>query len=106
MRIVVLLPAPFGPRKPTISPRATSNETSSMAVKAPNRLVSRSAEIMARSASIGGERPHPVAVRHPSRAAERAQTATLVEAFFGTPAPLTMAPCQSLDGDAPPLRSL
>jgi hypothetical protein len=51
--MVVLLPAPLGPRNPTISPRATSKDTSSMAVKAPKRLVSRSAEIMARSASIG-----------------------------------------------------
>jgi hypothetical protein len=35
MRIVVVLPAPFGPRKPKISPRATSSERSSTAVKEP-----------------------------------------------------------------------
>ncbi len=48
---------------------ATSNDTSSMAVKAPKRLVSRSAEIMARSASIGGGAAAPVAAPHPSRGA-------------------------------------
>ena len=40
MRMVVDLPAPFGPRKPSTSPRDTLNETSSTAVKLPNRLVS------------------------------------------------------------------
>ena len=40
MRIVVDLPAPFGPRKPSTSPRPTLNETSSTAVKLPKRLVS------------------------------------------------------------------
>ncbi len=39
MRIVVDLPAPFGPRKPSTSPRATLNVTSSTAVKLPKRLV-------------------------------------------------------------------
>ena len=34
-RIVVDLPAPLGPRKPTISPGATVNETSRMAVTGP-----------------------------------------------------------------------
>ena len=31
MRMVVDLPAPFGPRKPSTSPRSTENETSSTA---------------------------------------------------------------------------
>ena len=34
-RIVVVLPAPFGPRKPTRRPRAASNEAPSSAVTAP-----------------------------------------------------------------------
>src|SRR5712691_3422840 len=38
MRIVVDLPAPLGPRKPKISPRFTSSETRSTAVKSPKRL--------------------------------------------------------------------
>ena len=35
MRIVVVLPAPFGPRKPTTSPFPTENETSSTASTSP-----------------------------------------------------------------------
>ena len=35
MRIVVVLPAPLGPRKPTISPRSTVNERSWMMVLEP-----------------------------------------------------------------------
>ena len=40
IEIVVVLPAPLGPRKPKISPRGTSNETPSTAVKSPNFLQS------------------------------------------------------------------
>src|SRR3954471_2163492 len=40
IRIVVDLPAPFGPRKPTTSPRFTSKFTLSRARTTPNRLVS------------------------------------------------------------------
>src|SRR5262245_14834131 len=39
MRMVVDLPAPLGPRKPTISPGATAKDTSLMAVTGPYRLV-------------------------------------------------------------------
>ncbi|MNC98292.1 hypothetical protein D3C83_162080 [compost metagenome] len=35
MRIVVVLPAPFGPRKPRISPLAAVNEMSLMATMSP-----------------------------------------------------------------------
>src|SRR6202166_4131173 len=38
MRIVVDLPAPLGPRNPKISPRFTSSETRSTAVKSPKRF--------------------------------------------------------------------
>src|SRR5262245_10479765 len=38
--IVVVLPAPFGPRKPKICPRGTSKLTASTATKSPNVLVS------------------------------------------------------------------
>src|SRR3979411_2153996 len=38
MRMVVDLPAPFGPRKPSTSPRATLNEMPSTARFAPNVL--------------------------------------------------------------------
>src|SRR5262245_55410330 len=43
VRTVVVLPAPFGPRKPNTSPRPTSKLTSSNATRSPNRLVRRSA---------------------------------------------------------------
>src|SRR5213593_1954453 len=49
MRIVVDFPAPFGPRKPTISPAATLNDTSRMAVTGPYCLVSPWTSIMRRS---------------------------------------------------------
>src|SRR5664279_3978395 len=39
MRMVVLLPAPLGPRKPKISPFSTSKVSSDTAVKSPNRRV-------------------------------------------------------------------
>src|SRR5207253_11357376 len=38
MRMVVDLPAPFGPRKPTTCPRSTAKETWSTAVTPPNCL--------------------------------------------------------------------
>ena len=40
IRIVEVLPAPFGPRNPNDSPRATSKSMASTAVNPPNRLVS------------------------------------------------------------------
>ena len=40
MRIVELLPAPFGPRKPNASPCWTSKSIASTAVKSPKRLTS------------------------------------------------------------------
>jgi hypothetical protein len=39
IRIVVVLPAPFAPRKPKTWPRATSNASPSRAVVAPKRFV-------------------------------------------------------------------
>ena len=39
IRIVEVLPAPLGPRKPNDSPGATSKSMASTAVKAPKRLV-------------------------------------------------------------------
>ena len=35
---IVVLPEPFGPIRPTISPRSTSNDTSSTATRPPNAL--------------------------------------------------------------------
>src|SRR5438477_3125287 len=39
VRTVVVFPAPFGPRKPKTSPEVTVKDTSSKAVRPPNRLV-------------------------------------------------------------------
>ena len=47
MRMVVVLPAPFGPRKPWISPGATERLTPSTAVKEPYFLTSASTAIIA-----------------------------------------------------------
>src|SRR5918997_6785037 len=40
MRIVVVLPAPLGPRKPNTSPRCTVKSTPSTATSRPKRLLS------------------------------------------------------------------
>ena len=39
MRIIVVLPAPLGPRKPKALPRGTRKSTLSMAARSPKRLV-------------------------------------------------------------------
>ena len=46
MRMVVDLPAPFGPRKPSTSPRSTLNDTPSTARLAPKVLTRFSMRIM------------------------------------------------------------
>ena len=56
MRIVELLPAPFGPRKPNASPRATSKSMPSTAVNVPKVLVSPRAEM---SGAPDGMAPGP-----------------------------------------------
>ena len=52
IRMVELLPAPFGPRKPNASPRCTSKSTPSTAVRFPNCLISPRAWINGASALI------------------------------------------------------
>src|SRR3989475_9054585 len=47
MRMVVVLPAPFGPRKPTISPASTRNEMPRTASTAPKVLVRSRTSIIA-----------------------------------------------------------
>ena len=51
MRIVVDLPAPFGPRKPVTRPGSATKDTSSTAVKPPYVLVTPSTVIMRRASS-------------------------------------------------------
>src|SRR6476661_3487190 len=54
MRSVVVLPLPFGPRKPVIRPDSTVKVSSSTAVKVPNRLVSPAISIRPGPRSLGG----------------------------------------------------
>src|SRR5687767_14030262 len=51
-RMVVVLPAPLGPRKPTISPAATVNDRSWMTVREPYRLETDSRAMVADEAHI------------------------------------------------------
>src|SRR5207248_8606526 len=53
IRITVVFPEPFGPRKPKIDPFPTVNETWSTAVKAPKRFVTRFTSII--GSDINGE---------------------------------------------------
>src|SRR4051794_34307030 len=57
IRIVELLPAPFGPRKPNASPFCTSKSIASTAVSAPNVLTSPRAWISGASALMCGTLP-------------------------------------------------
>src|SRR5439155_20129192 len=52
MRMVVVLPAPLGPRKPTISPRSTWKVTLSMAITGPKYFVRRWTLIMEASCAV------------------------------------------------------
>src|SRR3954454_15976085 len=57
MRIVVDLPAPFGPRNPVTVPASTVKSAWSTATRSPYRLVSPTARIMRCSSRSGGARP-------------------------------------------------
>src|SRR5262245_49423671 len=60
MRIVVVLPAPFGPRKPTTSPRSRVKLTSSTASAAPKRRERCETVITgAREGSWASRQPQP-----------------------------------------------
>src|SRR5579859_4757944 len=52
MRIVDVLPAPFGPRNPKASPRPTSKSTPSTATRLPKRLVSLRATMSGEASCI------------------------------------------------------
>ncbi|HEY6311411.1 MAG TPA: hypothetical protein VIY52_11490 [Streptosporangiaceae bacterium] len=59
MRTVVVLPAPFGARKPNTSPRATLNDTSATAVRSPKTLVKWLTSI----AAVGAVTAPPLAIQ-------------------------------------------
>src|SRR5258708_19963021 len=54
--MLVVLPAPFGPRKPVIFPGSTLNDRSSTASVSPYRLVRPLASIMSSSLPAGHDR--------------------------------------------------
>ena len=68
MRIVLVLPAPLGPRKPKASPGATSKSMASTAVKSPKRLVSPRAWMSAVGESVDTPAMVPRMPRPPARA--------------------------------------
>src|SRR5688572_6395136 len=73
MRIVVVLPAPFGPRKPNSSPRLTCRSSGCTAVNLPYRLVTPSSFIIpARIHSCGASKPRS-AIRDPRSASYNLQ---------------------------------
>ena len=55
IRSVVVLPAPFGPRKPVIVPGASANESESTASTEPNRFVNESATTADPAETIGSD---------------------------------------------------
>src|SRR5580698_2334413 len=91
MRMVVVLPAPFGPRKAKISPDATSKEMSSTALKSPKvrdrfctLIMNTPASMRDPGAEYGQELAHPRRMRRPGGG--RHQIAIghgLVEGYFG-----------------------
>src|SRR5580658_8958535 len=74
IRTVVVFPAPFGPRNPNTSPRATVNDTSSTAVRGPKTLV-RWLTSIAAAADSGGrvgleDAPDIVLIASPPRSSD------------------------------------
>src|SRR5215510_15975 len=69
MRKVVVLPAPLGPRRATISPCPTVNERLRTTVLEPYRLVTASSAIMGRI-SGAGKKPGGAPLQHGSSRAD------------------------------------
>src|SRR5580698_9593839 len=91
MRMVVVLPAPFGPRKAKISPAATSKEMSSTALKSPKvrdrfctLIMNIPASMREPRAEHREELAHPYRMRRPG--GRRHQIAIghgLIDGYFG-----------------------
>src|SRR5437867_10214986 len=73
IRIVVLLPAPFSPSSPTISPRATVKETSDTAVWPEYRLVKLATSIIKPSLMGGNAKPSLTEQGHRARTKSRGE---------------------------------
>src|SRR5271156_4104786 len=64
VRIMVVLPAPFGPRKPNAQPRGTSRSTPSIAARSPKRLVRPRVSIAGDPVGSGSGEPSGSADKH------------------------------------------
>src|SRR4051794_13167560 len=69
IRIVVVLPAPFGPRKPVTVPGSQRKVTSETTVRPPSCLASRFASIMPADSGFAGFAATVCGLRSPSPAA-------------------------------------
>src|SRR3989440_3026718 len=87
MRIVEVLPAPFGPRKPNASPRSTSKSTPSTATSSPNRFTSPRAWTSG-SCSVASATP---ATYRPRRCVQRAVAFRAMQAAVAGGHPATVA---------------
>src|SRR5688500_16091431 len=88
IRMVVDFPAPLLPRKPKISPRATSNDRLSTATKSPKRLVSpRTSMALPSASSVTRHQPATRRTSHVARCTLHVARCTL---HVGT---LHVAPC-------------
>jgi hypothetical protein len=65
MRMVVVFPAPLGPRKPKTSPRRTSSERRSTAVKSPYFFVRSCTSIIGLRARVSSARVENLSRREP-----------------------------------------
>src|SRR5687768_2730481 len=85
IRIVVVLPAPLGPRKPVTVPGSQRNETSETTVRPPSCLVSPSVSIMPADSRPAGLPTSVAGLRSPS-------PATLADDDFGRGSPRWRSP--------------
>src|SRR5919198_1202725 len=87
MRIVVVLPAPLGPRKPVTVPGSQRNVTSETMVRPPSCLVSPSVWIMPtarwRAATLVGGRGRGARLAFDPRAMARQATARFTDGLSG-----------------------
>src|SRR6185437_11311112 len=81
-RIVVVLPAPFGPRKPVTLPDSIPNVRLSTAVLGPYRLVRPRTSIMGNWSSLANPRHHVLAPSTSGAAGVAAQRARLRRSQF------------------------
>src|SRR5206468_5040018 len=79
----VVLPAPFGPMTPKISPGKTAKSTPASASRAPYRLRSLRTPRMGEASAGTGHRPREDASARPPQAAQKAQEPLRLEEHYG-----------------------